>query len=415
MIDLKNVKFVEVVPDDDDDDDVVMGIEGEEEDERKEDEEGQVQQEQESTKVSSAVGGFLSKSWTVGSAHVPTFTGGKVTHSQSQSQSSPFLLLPVHGDLAIVDSLKGVKLGTVRRGCGNGNNNNDDENRNYTVTDSDGDVDLIDEEEDGVDQEGITSYALAHTNHSIVTCSRNNMLQQYSISQHHRIDDGETNPDEATNPTTIQKGTTTTLKVQVVHTWGRSGHTLPVTVMSYHDSDIFVATGSVDSTVRIWDVRGRFVTHVFRPIRNTGNGSSASSGRIGGISSLQWKPGTEQLIIAIGRDDGSIAIHNLRDPLEEQLNRVILLQDHLSAVTCMDWWSHPSPPSPSSTTTTTMNNNNEDEKNTSEFFITTGRDSILNLWRMVVVDDNDDENDTNNKKKRKQKKEKQQKQQDQQE
>ena len=153
----------------------------------------------------------------------------------------------------------------------------------------------------------------------------------------------------------------------------------------------------MDGTVRIWDVRGRYVTHVFRPLASTTNKAGSSSGRVG-ITSIKWKPGTSQLIIAIGREDGSISIHNLRDgsPDEKTLNNssIILLNDHLSGVTCMDWWS-----SSSSSLSTTGNSNDNNNDGSSEFFITTGRDSILNLWRIVPVE-NEDGNDNKGKKKK---------------
>merc|ERR1712166_1152830 len=340
-------------------------------------------------------------------------TGGKVTHSYSNivvegnnddedvddktTALNPFLLLPVHGDLAIVDARKGIKLGTVRGGSGL-----DASGENGTGEDFDNNDD---DEDEGVDQESITSYALDHKNQFIVTCSRNNMLKQYSVirssTKEEDTEDHDENEDEEKETSVTTVSTTTKL----VQKWGRSGHRLPVTIMAYHDSDIFLATGSVDGTVRIWDVRGRYVTHVFRPLAST-NKAGSGSGRVG-ITSIKWKPGTSQLIIAIGREDGSISIHNLRDgsPDEKTLNNssIILLNDHLSGVTCMDWWSS------SSSSTTTGNNDNNDGN--SEFFITTGRDSILNLWRIVPVENEDenDNNDNNNKGKKKKKKRQQKK------
>merc|ERR1712166_708719 len=252
--------------------------------------------------------------------------------------------------------MKGVKLGTVRGGNG------------YNIgIDDDGNGEDVDEEEDGVDQEGITSYALDHNNQFLVTCSRNNMVQQYSVfSELEEDDDDDDDEMEDMNEEGLSTKTRKLItKTKLLQTWGRSGHSLPVTIMAYHDSNIFLATGSVDGTVRIWDVRGRYVTHVFRPLAATNKAGGGGSGRVG-ITSIKWKPGTSQLIIAIGREDGSISIHNLRDgsPDEKTLNNssIILLNDHLSGVTCMDWWSSSS----SSSTTTGNSDNNE---GSSEFFI----------------------------------------------
>jgi hypothetical protein len=144
----------------------------------------------------------LSKSWVIKSAHVPTYTGGKVSHchkSDEELSGSPFLLLPVHGDLAVVDAGRGVKLGSLR-----GEDALDD-----------------DDEDEGADLDAITSHVLDNKNQMIITCTRNNVLHQYSISE----DDRST---------------------KLTKTWGRSGHSLPVTQMEFHMSNVFLATGSVD-------------------------------------------------------------------------------------------------------------------------------------------------------------------------
>ena len=77
-------------------------------------------------------------------------------------KQNPFLLLPVQGDLALVDAIHGVKLCTIR-----------------------GDIADTgeDDEDDGVDQEAITAYALASNDQFVVTCTRNHTLRQYSIDR----------------------------------------------------------------------------------------------------------------------------------------------------------------------------------------------------------------------------------------
>lgn len=260
----------------------------------------------------------LSKSWYNSASHVPTFTGGKVSHCHKHdpdSPADPFLLLPVHGDLAIVDAVRGVKLGTIRGEDALGEE---------------------DDEDDGVDFDAITSYALTHKDQTIITCTRNNILNQYSISD----DDRST---------------------KLVKTWGRSGHSLPVTNMEFHISDVFLATGSVDGTVRVFDVRGAFVTHVFRPLEG---GDGGGSGRLS-VTALKWRDEMGQLVLAIGRDDGSMTIHDLKDN-----SNIVVLRDHVSPVTCMHWWGE-------------------------EFFISAGRDAILNLWRVVPTGEKGRENKSN--------------------
>ena len=250
----------------------------------------------------------LSKNWSIKSAHVPTFSGGMIAHCQTTQgyHSTPFLLLPVDGDLAIVDAKRGVKIRMIRQGADN------------TITDDD-------DEDDGIDGDAIVSFALSGNDATLITVSRNHLMRQYDLTQEW----------EPAQPAPVLK------------LWGRSGHSLPVTHMAFHASNVFLATASVDGTIRVWDVRGAYVTHVFRPMQGgDGNGMSA-------VTSIAWKKDLANLIIAIGRDDGSIVVHDLRDPHD-----IVVLRDHVSAVTCMDW----------------------DNKG---FFISSGRDAVLNTFKVV--------------------------------
>lgn len=70
------------------------------------------------------------------------------------------------------------------------------------------------------------------------------------------------------------------------------------------------------------------------------------------VSCIKWKQNAAQLVLAIGREDASITIHDLRD--EEH---AIVLRDHVSSVTCMEW---------------------KDE----HVFVSAGRDAVLNTWKV---------------------------------
>jgi U3 small nucleolar RNA-associated protein 13 len=231
----------------------------------------------------------LSKSWSVLKSHVPLYTGGKIsflTDTTETGQSS--LLLPMDGDLARVQN--GTALATLR-----------------------GDS-VQDDDDDGVDANAITAYAVSSNNTTntnfILTCSRNSILCQYDATTFART-----------------------------RTWCKSGHTLPVTALEIHSSNAFCATASVDGSVRVWDVRGAYCTHVYKATDR--------------VSCCQWHP--TQLILAVGRSNGSIVIYTLTE--KEESSRVVL-NDHVSAVTCIEWIDH---------------------KN---LLVTAGRDAVLNLWKI---------------------------------
>ena len=192
---------------------------------------------------------------------------------------------------------------------------------------------------DEVDVDAITAYALSLNDKTLLTCSHNNIIRQYSLEKIYTSSSSET-PSSSSN-------------VILTKNWGKSGHTLPVNLMQFHVSNVFVATGSVDGTAGIYDVRGGFVTHIYRPYQSADGGGS---GRLS-VTALEWMSDIHQLVIAIGRDDGSIAIHNLRQDKE-----VILLHEHVSAVTTLRW--------PTS--------RNDD----TNLFISAGRDAVISLWKI---------------------------------
>jgi U3 small nucleolar RNA-associated protein 13 len=300
----------------------------------------------------------LSKTWAVKAAHVPTFTGGKITHCHGKGiyvpvapkgpatatdesdedpselptpSSTPFLLLPVGGDVAVVDAARGVKMGTVR-------------GKDAPLT---GGADDDGEEEDGIDADAVTAYSLSGNDQIILTCSHNSLIRQYAVREP---------PKETTGTAKSVSTKESSSPIQFIKTWGKSGHTLPVTEIEFHRSNIFAATGSVDGSVRVWDVRGAYVTHVFRAV----SGGTGGSGTLA-VTSVRWLNDAQQLILAIGRDDGSIVIHNLRHPKDPARMPIAVLREHVSAVTCMEW----------------------NEK--ANVLVTTGRDAVINLWKVTAT------------------------------
>lgn len=292
----------------------------------------------------------LSKAWSVAKQHIPTFTGGKITHSKvglrgggEDAAALPFLLLPVGGDVAIVDAVQGITLGSLRGQAsgaaagagtaaiisGNADDNDDEE----------------DDDDDELDMNAITSYALSNNDQVVVTCSHNNLMRQYHLTQPSR----DSSVDDEANPQTK-----TDKVAELVRVWGKSGHTLPVTQMEFHLSSVFLATGSVDGTVRVWDGRNpksSFLTHLFQRPRHP---DAAATVR-GSVTSVAWYPDHSQLVLAIGRDDGTLAIHDLR---QKDNAPVAVLSDHNAVVTACGWLP------------------------TQGLFVSASRDAVVNLWKV---------------------------------
>eukprot|EP00977_Amphora_coffeiformis_P014125 scaffold3856_cov169-Amphora_coffeaeformis.AAC.11 len=276
----------------------------------------------------------LSKSWNALKQHIPTFTGGKVVHSKvglrggGEEATLPFLLLPVGGDVAIVDAAQGVTLGTLRgqaaatTAISSGNQDDDDD----------------EDDDDELDVDAITAYALSNNDQVVVTCSHNNLMRQYHLTQpSHQVEGGKADK-----------------VAELVRVWGKSGHTLPVTQMEFHLSSVFLATGSVDGTVRVWDGRSpksSFLTHLFQRPRHP---DAAATVR-GSVTSLTWYPDHSELILAVGRDDGTLAIHDLH---QKDNAPVAVLTDHDAAVTACGWLP------------------------IQGLFVSASRDAVVNLWKV---------------------------------
>ncbi len=289
----------------------------------------------------------ISKSWTEISSHSPSFTGGKVTlchsrgtkHLYGYEESDvdgaksdvgeitkvPFLLAPCGGDLSIIDALRGIKARTIREGCAVavGNREDDDES---------------------MDSDAIVAYALSPNDCDLITASRNNILRQYDISGSPSY--SYTGPD-GKGPAKVRK------------VLGRSGHELPISCMEFHCSGIFFATGSVDGNAKVWDLRGGYATHSFR-YNAPGYTFGSRGGLRGSVSSLAWCPDVTKLWLGVGRDDGTVRIHDLREG-KDDLDNKVEMTDHVGAVTTMVW-AH--------------------SRGSKDFdiFFSGGRDEVINTW-----------------------------------
>ncbi len=292
----------------------------------------------------------LSKSWSEFSSHAPSYTGGKVTLCQrgttnlygygedpenSITKKSVFVLAPCAGDLSVIDAVRGTQARTIRNGCST--SISDDNGRN------------IEDDDGSLDTDAIVAYALAPNDCDLITAGRNNVLRHYDIS-------GTTSHSYS--------GVDGKGPAKVRRVLGRSGHDLPISCMEFHRSGIFFATGSVDGNVKVWDLRGGYATHSFR-YHAPGYTIGSRGGLRGSVTNLAWYPDITKLWLAVGRDDGTVRVHDLRKK-EENVENVVEMTDHVGAITGMVWAS------------------SRGSKGFDTFF-TSGRDEVINTWSISEV------------------------------
>ena len=341
----------------------------------------------------------ISKSWAALTTHSPCYTGGTVafshapsatatgssTSGEEQSSSQHFILAQRGGDVSIIEASTGLLLRTVRKGKlfqgGNdlSNEYNEDEEE--------------DDDDEMMDEEAITAFALSPNNMDLIAVTRNHLVRKYSLAasvesrdekkdkeskdgkQLLKKNDGGKDTKERLSPQSV---TSITDAAKVAFTFGKSGHSLPVTKVAFHPSGIFFATGSVDGLVKIWDVRTGYATHALHPTSS----SEGSSGRGRyAISCIEWRPTSTSLILAIGREDGSISIHDLLLNAHDTKTAsmpVTVLRDHLSAVTCVVWSSEVGAGSDSTSSASTSSS--KTRKHGGGIFFSSGRDSVINTW-----------------------------------
>lgn len=296
----------------------------------------------------------VTKSWAEESAHAPSYSGGKVTLCNTQGtrnlygysssdesmQLTPFLIAPCSGDLSIIDIKRGVKARTIRKGCqGGGHNSRQDK-----------------EDALNLDADDIVAYALAPNDEDLIVYSRNQILRHYDISG---------------SPQNSYSGAEGRGPCKVKKIIGRSGHDLPVTEMEFHCSGIFFATGSIDGNAKVWDLRGGYATHSFRFSTPGYSGGLNRGGLRGAVTCLTWCQDITKLWLAVGRDDGTIRIHDLRlcgKDKETEVATSVELSDHVGPITCMKWAR------------------SKGRLNDFDTFFTAGKDSVMSTWSMIEED-----------------------------
>ena len=324
----------------------------------------------------------ISKSWTALTTHSPCYTGGTValshenilssTPSRDEEPSQPFILAQRGGDVSIIEAATGLLLRTVRKGAAFEGGFALDENENEDENDT---------EEEMLDAEAITAFALSPNNKEMIAVTRSHLVRKYNLAA--PADDGaydETEKKQSKKNTSEaaaekpKSQSVTSIKdpAKIAFTFGKSGHKLPVTKVAFHPSGIFFATGSVDGLVKIWDTRNGYATHALHPTSDASGGGRGTYA----VSCIQWRQTSASLILAIGREDGSIAIHDLLLNAQDTKTAsmpVTVLRDHISAVTCVTWLSDGGGGGGSTTSSGLR-------KHGTGVFFSSGRDSVINTW-----------------------------------
>lgn len=113
----------------------------------------------------------------------------------------------------------------------------------------------------------------------------------------------------------------------------------PVTVMAFSPDGAWLATGSADRSVSIWDFEHGFYTHKFK-------------GHQGVLMSMAFHPDAERFELITGAEDGQVRVWNMES------RGCRLLENHLSAVTGFAFVDD------------------------GEGLVSVGRDKVLNLWNL---------------------------------
>ncbi|KAJ3036388.1 Transducin (beta)-like 3, partial [Rhizophlyctis rosea] len=123
-----------------------------------------------------------------------------------------------------------------------------------------------------------------------------------------------------------------------VRSW--KAHEAPVIAMDFDSTSTLVATGSADSTVKVWDVERGYCTHNFK-------------GHSGIISVVRFHPDRRKLRLISGSDDCKIRVWDLKSR-----NCYAVLDSHVSVVRALDFSAD------------------------GRFLLSGGRDKVVNMWNL---------------------------------
>lgn len=178
------------------------------------------------------------------------------------------------------------------------------------------------------DGEPITSLSLSPSASHLVVCSRSLSMRFYALSE---------SQDSSSVSSTLQR----TLKP----------HQSPVVTSTIDSSGYLLATGGADGTVKVWDIRGGFVTHTFHghggvvsalclfQIDSPASGMEDSKPKRKGKrksmtdGDYELTNGSENtLFLASGAEDGKIRVWNLNTR-----KSVTVLESHVSVIRSLEY------------------------------------------------------------------------------
>jgi U3 small nucleolar RNA-associated protein 13 len=163
------------------------------------------------------------------------------------------------------------------------------------------------------DGEAVTSVALSPDARHLAVCSRSLSMRMFEL----KLDND-----------------TTTGTAEVLRTL--KPHTTPVVCSTMDSTGSLLATGGADGSVKVWDIRGGFVTHTFHP--HGGVVSALLFFKIQGSDRRQDKQQRSsqqqrtRILLASGGEDGKIKISGL-----DTKKTVSTLDSHVSVVTALDF------------------------------------------------------------------------------
>ncbi|XP_033745921.1 transducin beta-like protein 3 [Pecten maximus] len=102
----------------------------------------------------------------------------------------------------------------------------------------------------------------------------------------------------------------------LVRTW-KAIHTSPVSVMAFDKSSTLLASGSADSTIKMWDIEKQYCTHNLK-------------GHHGVVSVVEFHPDADKLQLFSAADDYTVRVWDLRSS-----QCIAAVEAHVSVVTCL--------------------------------------------------------------------------------